>query len=152
MMTKLYLTVSFSLLLMIAGCSEQTSEGYIALAEVNIQQDDIPSAIVELKNAIDKSPQNPRARFMLGHLYAQRGSSASAEKELTQALELGYEPNEVLPVLANVYSLLFKHQDIITLVDESRNLAPEVTTTLLLYKAVAHFQLGQIHSAKKAVT
>lgn len=150
-MTKLHLVFAFSLLLIITGCSEKTSEEYIALAETKIQQNDIPSAIIDLKNAISVNPRDAKSRFMLGELYAQRGSSASAEKELKRALELNYEPNKVLPLLANVYNLQFKHAEVIALVDSSRNLAPEVSTSLLLYKALAHFQLGEPYKAKKAV-
>ena len=150
-MKKLCLALVCSSLLIISGCSEKTSDEYIALAETSIQQDDIPSAIIELKNAIGVDAQNPRSRFMLGTLYANRGSAAAAEKELIRALDLGYEPNEVLPVLANAYSLQFKHAEIIKLVEESRNLSPEVSTSLLLYKALAHFQLDETYKAKKAV-
>jgi putative PEP-CTERM system TPR-repeat lipoprotein len=151
MMTKFYFALIFSVILIITGCSEKTSDEYIALAETKIQQNDFSTAIIELKNAIGVNAQDPRSRFMLGTLYANRGSAAGAEKELIRALDLGYEPNEVLPVLANVYSLQFKHAEIIKLVEESRNLAPEVTTSLLLYKALAHFQLGEPYKAKKAV-
>lgn len=150
-MKKLYLALVFSSFFIISGCSENTSDEYTALAEAKIQQDDFPSAIIELKNAIGVDAQDARSRFLLGNLYANRGSAAAAEKELFRALELGYEPNEVLPVLANAYSLQFKHAEIIKLVDESRNLAPEVSTSLLLYKALAHFQLGEPYQAKKAV-
>lgn len=150
-MTKLHFALTFSILLIITGCSDKTSEEYIALAESKIQQDDIPSAIIDLKNAIGVNPRDAKSRFLLGELYAQRGSSAAAEKELKRALELKYEPNEVLPVLANVYSLQYKHAEIIELVENSRNLAPEVSTSLLLYKALAHFQLGEPYKAKKAV-
>lgn len=150
-MKKLCLALVCSSLLIISGCSDKTSDEYIALAETSIQQDDIPSAIIELKNAIGVDAQDPRSRFILGTLYANRGSAAAAEKELIRALDLGYEPNEVLPVLANAYSLQFKHAEIIKLVDESRNLSPEVSTSLLLYKALAHFQLGETYKAKKAV-
>jgi putative PEP-CTERM system TPR-repeat lipoprotein len=150
-MKKLYLALVLTASLIMAGCSDKTSDEYIALAETSIQQDDIPSAIIELKNAIGVDAQYPRARFMLGTLYANRGSAAAAEKELILALDRGYEPNEVLPVLANAYSLQFKHAEIIKLVDESRNLSPEVSTSLLLYKALAHFQLGEPFKAKKSV-
>ena len=150
-MTKFYFALVFSIFLVITGCSEKTSEEYIAAAETKIQQNDIPPAIIDLKNAISVNAQDPKSRYLLGSLYAQRGSSAAAEKELLLALELGYEPNEVLPVLANVYSLQYKHAEIIKLVDESRNLAPDVSTSLLLYKALAHFQLGEPYKAKKAV-
>jgi putative PEP-CTERM system TPR-repeat lipoprotein len=150
-MTKLHLAVAFSTLLIITGCSEKTSEEYIAQAETKIQQDDIPSAIIDLKNAIGVNPRDAKSRFMLGELYAQRGSSAAAEKELKRALELNYEPNEVLPLLANVYNLQFKHAEVIELVENSRSIAPEVSTSLLLYKALAHFQLGEPYKAKKAV-
>jgi putative PEP-CTERM system TPR-repeat lipoprotein len=150
-MKKLCLALVCSSFLIISGCSEKTSDEYIALAEASIQQDDIPSAIIELKNAIGVDAQDPRSRFMLGTLYANRGSAAAAEKELIRAFDLGYEPNEVLPVLANAYSLQFKHAEIIKLVEESRNLSPEVSTSLLLYKALAHFQLDETYKAKKAV-
>ena len=150
-MTKFYFALVFSVLLIITGCSKKTSEEYIALAETKIQENDIPTAIIESKNAISANPQDPKSRFILGSLYAQRGSSAAAEKELLRASELGYEPNDVLPLLANVYSLQFKNTEIIKLVEGSRNLAPEVTTSLLLYKALAHFQLGEPFKAKKAV-
>jgi len=151
-MTKFYFALVFSVLLIITGCSKKTSDEYIALAEANIQKNDMQSAIVALKNAISVNAQDPRARFMLGNLYAQRGRGAAAEKELVRALKLGFEPNEVLPVLANVYSLQFKHAEIITLVEESRNLTPEVSTSLLLYKALAYFRLGEPYKAKKAVS
>jgi putative PEP-CTERM system TPR-repeat lipoprotein len=150
-MKKLYLALVLSASLIMAGCSKKTSDEYIALAETHIQQDNISSAIIELKNAISVNPQDPKSRFMLGDLYANRGSAAAAEKELIRAFDLGYEPNEVLPVLANAYSLQFKHAEIIKLVDESRNLAPEVSTSLLIYKALAHFQLGEPYKAKRAV-
>ena len=150
-MKKHHLALAFSSLLIISACSQKTSDEYVALAETKIQQNDVPSAIIDLKNAITANVQDPRARFLLGSLYAERGSSAAAEKELVRAFDLGYEPNEVLPVLASVYSLQFKHEEIINLVDESRNLAPEVSTSLLLYKAIAHFQLGEPYKAKKAV-
>jgi putative PEP-CTERM system TPR-repeat lipoprotein len=150
-MKKLCLILVFSSLLVISGCSEKTSDEYIALAETNIQQNDIPSAIIELKNSVRVNPQDPKSRFMLGDLYAGRGSAAAAEKELILAFELGYEPNEVLPVLANAYSLQFKHAEIIKLVDESRNLAPEVETSLLLYQALAYFQINKPAKAKQSV-
>jgi putative PEP-CTERM system TPR-repeat lipoprotein len=145
------LILILSSLLIISGCSKNTSDEYIALAETNIQQNDIPTAIIELKNAIGVNPQDPRSRFMLGNLYAESGRAVAAEKELTRASKLGYEPNEVLPVLAKVYSLQFKHAEIIKLVEDSRNIAPEVSTSLLLYKALAHFQLSEPYKAKKAV-
>ena len=124
------LILVLSTLLIISGCSKNTSDEYIALAETSIQQNDIPTAIIELKNAIGVNPQDPRSRFMLGNLYAESGRAVAAEKELTRASKLGYEPNEVLPVLAKVYSLQFKHAEIIKLVDGSRNIAPEVSTSL----------------------
>jgi putative PEP-CTERM system TPR-repeat lipoprotein len=146
-----YLVVILGVLLVLMGCSKKTSDEYIALAEKNIQQNNIPIAIIELKNAISVNPQDPIARFMLGNLYASRGSSQAAEKELLQASELGYEPNKVLPLLVNVYSLQFKNAEIIKLVDGARGISSEVATTLLLYKAIAHFQLGEPYNAKKAV-
>ncbi|AGH46275.1 XrtA/PEP-CTERM system TPR-repeat protein PrsT [Paraglaciecola psychrophila] len=137
--------------LALVGCSEPTPDEYIAEAQVKITQDQTPAAIILIKNAIQADPKNPEARYLLGKVYVERGAAEAAEKELTRALELGYEPNDVLPLLAKAYNLQYKNQQIIDLVDNAKNIDPVVETSLLLYQTLAYFALDKPAKAKQAV-
>jgi putative PEP-CTERM system TPR-repeat lipoprotein len=137
--------------LALVGCSEPTPDEYIAEAQVKITQDQTPAAIILIKNAIQADPNNPEARYLLGKVYVDRGAAEAAEKELTRALELGYEPNVALPLLAKAYNLQYKNQQIIDLVDNAKNIDPVVETSLLLYQTLAYFALDKPAKAKQAV-
>lgn len=47
------------------------------------------AAIIELKNALQKTPDDARARLLLGEVYIDAGDVASAEKEVRKAQALG---------------------------------------------------------------
>jgi len=127
-------------ILALSGCSQKSTEELVSSAQQKIAAGQASAGIIELKNALQKEPDNGQARFLLGKIYIERGAATAAEKELERALKLGYEKNEVLPLLASAYNLQFKNQDIINLVSESKNLDPTVETSLLLYQALAYFQ------------
>lgn len=137
--------------LTLAGCSKQTAEELINEAQMKFDANQTSGAMIELKNAIQLEPNNPKARFLLGKSYVERGAAVLAEKELSLALELGYERNDVLPLLASAYNLQFKNQEIIKLVMESRSLESTVKTSLLLYQALAYFQLDKPANAKQSI-
>jgi putative PEP-CTERM system TPR-repeat lipoprotein len=139
------------LILALSGCSQKSAEELVLDAQQKIAAGQNSAGIIELKNALQKAPNNPQARFLLGKMYIERGAAAAAEKELKQALKLGYEKNEVLPLLASAYNLQFKNQDIIDLVSESINIDPTIETSLLLYRALAYFQLDKAAKAKQMI-
>ena len=66
------------------------------------------AAIIQLKNVLQKSPENAEARYLLGLIYNDTGDFSSAEKELGRALELRYDPTKVIPPL--VKSLLMRRE------------------------------------------
>lgn len=138
-------------ILALSGCSQKSTEELVSSAQQKIAAGQASAGIIELKNALQKEPDNGQARFLLGKIYIERGAATAAEKELERALKLGYEKNEVLPLLASAYNLQFKNQDIIDLVSESKNLDPTVETSLLLYQALAYFQLDKSAKAKQMI-
>jgi putative PEP-CTERM system TPR-repeat lipoprotein len=144
--------IPFALVLALAGCSKQTADELVLSAQQKTESGQISEGIIELKNAIQKAPDNAEARFLLGKMYVERGEVTAAEKELGQALKLGFEQNEVLPLLAKTYYLQFKNQEVIDLVDKSKVIDPIVETSLLLYKALAYFQINKPAKAKQVLS
>ena len=104
------------------GCdklSNATPEELIERAKDSQAKGDIKSSVIDLKNAIQKDPNNPQARWMLGEIYITSGMGAEAEKELTRAKELGVSPQSLMVPLAR--SLLLQR--------EYRRLADEIVVT-----------------------
>ena len=71
----------------------------MADAKAYQQKGDNKSALIQLKNAVEKSPEDGEARAQLGTLEWQMGDAASAEKELRKARSLGIANDRVLPLL-----------------------------------------------------
>ena len=95
------ITLLFALVM---GCAPDISDvEHIANAQRYISSGDDPAAIIELKNALQKNPQNAQARTLLGESYLEYGDYTSAEKELTSALELATDANIVAPALVRSY-------------------------------------------------
>ncbi len=84
------------------------AKDYVKSAEEYLSENDVSAAVIELKNAIKEDPQQALPRFMLGEIHLSEGRFANAEKEFSRALEYGYDPNVVLPLLAR--SLLNENQ------------------------------------------
>jgi len=76
----------------ISGCNKtQTTEGLLAEAKQYQQKGDMKAAIIQLKNALQKDPENKDVRFQLGVIYNEAGDAVSAEKEIRKAISLGYD-------------------------------------------------------------
>ncbi len=83
----------------LSGCSRNESTATL-LAEASEFQEkgDNKAALIQLKNAVAKSPDNADARLRLGTLYLETGDAVSAEKELRKAVGLGMR-EQALPLL-----------------------------------------------------
>jgi len=79
-------------LLPIGGCDQTkryTDQEYVQRAKDFQAQGKLDSAVIELKNALQKNPNNPEARLRLGEIYAELRLGEQAELELKRAKELG---------------------------------------------------------------
>ena len=75
-------------LLFIAACSDKSSEEHTLSAKHYLLESDINSALVELKQAVQKKNDNIEARLMLGEVYLMQGNGFSAEKEFSYLFSL----------------------------------------------------------------
>src|SRR6266511_4634224 len=85
---------------LLAACGGHSSESLVKSAREYLAKGDSSAAVIQLRNALQKSSNNAEARYLLGTILTERRDSAGAVKELRMALELGYPPEQTLPALA----------------------------------------------------
>ena len=70
-----------------AGCGKsEDPQTLVADAQRYQEKGDNSAAIIQLKNALQKNPDDPETRYLLGTIYRKTGELQSAEKELRRAL------------------------------------------------------------------
>lgn len=79
-----------AVLLALAGCDRfQSADSLVADAKAYQQKGDNKAALIQLRNAAAKRPEDGNVRLALGMLYNHIGDALSAEKELRKAISLG---------------------------------------------------------------
>ncbi|HSI23342.1 MAG TPA: XrtA/PEP-CTERM system TPR-repeat protein PrsT [Methylophilaceae bacterium] len=133
----------------IVSCEKpQTPEALIAEARQYQQKGDTPAAIIQLKNALQKNPDNAEARFLLGTIYNEAGDPKSAEKELRRAEDLGMSRIKVLPELGKA---LFAQGQFQQVLDETQRLAgAKESPEILSLRGNAYLALRKNQEAKAA--
>lgn len=100
--------------LLVSACGRGNPDEMIASAEDYLSRKDVPAAVIQLKNALQARPDSARARFLLGQALLASGDVAGAQTEYAKAQKLGYEPEEVVPALANALLLQGKYSQLTT--------------------------------------
>jgi putative PEP-CTERM system TPR-repeat lipoprotein len=101
--------LALSLGMALGGCQRSSDPAaMIAEARQYRQSGDIAAAVIQLKNALQKDPDNRAARRLLGEVYIDQADAVSAEKELRRALALGTPTADLLILLGK--SLLLQGQ------------------------------------------
>ena len=93
----LFILVSLPMLDACDQTKRYTDQEYVQRAKEFQAQGKLESAVIELKNALQKNPKNSEARLRLGEIYTDLGLGEQAELELNRAKELGID-NDVLKV------------------------------------------------------
>ncbi|MEO7494737.1 MAG: XrtA/PEP-CTERM system TPR-repeat protein PrsT [Massilia sp.] len=133
-----------------AGLSacQRTESTATLLAEAKQYQakGDNKAALIQLKNAVSKSPEDGEARLLLASAYRDGGDPVSAEKEVRKAMSLKIAAERTLPILAA--SLLAQGQ-FQKVLDEITPEAAAKSAALLAVRGDASLALGQQAQAKE---
>jgi len=85
-----------------AFATPERAKEFLGNANYYIGKGDWPSALIELKNAIQQDPKNPRAWFVAGLVSQHLGDLSSAEQDYKTAAANGYDAAETDAALAEV--------------------------------------------------
>jgi putative PEP-CTERM system TPR-repeat lipoprotein len=131
----------------VTACSKtQTSQALVSEAMQYQQKGDNKAAIIQLKNALQKNPDDAEARYLLGTIYYETGDLKSAENELRRAMSLGMSPGKVLPSLGKTLSLMGEFQKVL---DETKQVTGEnQSAEISSLRGNAYLALGKGQEAK----
>lgn len=85
--------------LLLLACGGDDTASLLASANDYLAKNDAKAAVIQIKNALQKSPNSAQARMMLGSVLLDTGDVAAAEVEFRKALELKHAPDLVVPQL-----------------------------------------------------
>lgn len=136
---------ALTLCLSLAGCLDKTAEEHFSNAQQAIKINDNNKAIIELKNAITKSPEAAKYRQLLGELSFNQGSFASAEKELEKAKTLGIQSNDLINQLVQAHFFNNTYAAVIKLNTQ------HPTDTTQYYSALVDIQDNKVEQAKQTL-
>ena len=130
----------------LAGCDRfRSADSLVSEARQYQEKGDSKAAIIQLKNALQKKPDNAEARYLLGSIHLQAGDAVSAEKELRKALDAGMSRDKVSPLLAKALLLQGQFQK---LLDETKDLHADVVLQSL--QGNAYLALGKHAEARQS--
>jgi len=132
----------------LSGCGKaESSASLMAEAEQYQQKGDSKAALIQLKNAAAKSPEDAEVRMRLALLYEKLGDAVSAEKELRKATSLGADQVRAAPVLTRTMLQQGKAQKAL---DETAAAAATAGPELLAARGDAFSSLNQPDQARQA--
>ena len=151
-MRQLTLIAALALAAPWAAAADSKAALYYEDALVRYEKKDLAGAILQLKNALKQDNKLLPVHVLLGKALLASGQPGAAEAAFDEALKLGVNRSELIVPLARTLIAQGKLQQA---TDPQRfttaGLTPSVQSQLLLVKAGAYGDLGDLRSAMKAV-
>lgn len=87
--------LALAVTLALSGCGQVTGPEALAKARQAIEKDDLKTAQIHLKGALQADPKMAEARYLLGKVLLEVGDSQGALVEIGKAIEAGYPTNDL---------------------------------------------------------
>ncbi|MCH8537172.1 MAG: PEP-CTERM system TPR-repeat protein PrsT [Alkalimonas sp.] len=140
------LVSGLALLAVLTACSKKDSAEHYLDAQNYIANQQYSAAVIELRSAVQQSPDEYRYRLALGKALLGMHDMASAERELERALRYGAPSEDVALPLMRSYYLASNYQAAISAFDEDDALPERVQALIDSYRALAEIELGDTPS------
>ncbi|OIP09118.1 MAG: hypothetical protein AUK49_08660 [Betaproteobacteria bacterium CG2_30_68_42] len=134
----------------LAGCGD-SPEKQIASAKAEMAKKDYRAAAIRLKGVLQKDENLAEARYLLGRAGLETGDTATAEKHLRKAVELGYDAEQSVPELARAMIELGQHKKVLSEFAGRKLASPQGRAGLLVSIAWAQLASREADAARKSI-
>ncbi len=141
---------AFLATLILFGCGGETPEAMLVSAKDYLAKNDSKAAVIQLKNALQNSPNLAEARFLLGKALLDGGDPAAAEVEFRKANELKYSADQLTPALARALIMLRQPKKIIDDLAQVQLTSPESKADFQTTLGQAYLMTGKMEAAQTA--
>jgi cellulose synthase operon protein C len=147
---SLLVLVTF-VLVQAAGCGDKSDADAMAAAKQALTKGDHAAAVVELKSALQRSPNLGEARYLLGLALFEQGNCPAALLELGKARDLGFDENLLAPKLARCLLTARRYKEVIQTYAVSELKPPSAQAEVRTAVALAHIGLNQVQEGEAAL-
>ena len=141
-MKKPSLLAAAVMLALLSGCGKKDSETHYADAQQFLLNNNYPSAVIELKSAVQQDPENKDYRLALGKVHLKTGDVIAAAKELDRALQLGAPKEALAAALFKSYYAAKDNKPILELFLNDQDISESQHDFLNLYRALVELESG----------
>ena len=140
------------ILVILSGCSSGDSETeLIAKARAQLDTQDNPAAVINLKNALAKNPDSGQARLLLGRALLRSGDPLNALVELRRAQDTEVPDAQVVPDIARALLAAGDAAKVVAQYAQAAWPEPEATADLKTSLATAYAATGHVEAAREAL-
>ncbi len=142
----LSLALAFSAAVPLSGCDRSAHlsvEEHIERAKDFQSKGNTRASILELKNAVQKDPNNAQARWLLGNTYLEMRLGGEAETQLDKAVKLGINPKSARIPIARAQLYQGNFQQILDTLPAVDTEEPGILVQILDLRGNALLGLGK---------
>ena len=147
-----YMAVAFALITALAACTKDNAASYIASAKTYIGKHDYKAAVIEIKNALQREPDNAEARLLLATSLMETGDPAGAESEVRKAIVAGAPEDSTYPLLARTLLAQGEFKKLTTELADRKLGSPAARVQMAISLATAVAAQGDTRRAKNLVS
>src|SRR5438132_545064 len=107
----------------------------------------LQSSVIELKNVLQKNPNNAQVRWLLGEIYVDLGKDPESEKELHKSKELGVAEESVRVPLGKALLAQGRYQRVLSEIKVDPNSPSSLQAKITALRGQAQFGLRQLDDA-----
>jgi cellulose synthase operon protein C len=143
--------VSLALISILAGCGKSDPASFIASAKGYLEKSDYKAAVIQLKTALQSSPDSPEARFLLAKALLKGGDPVAAETEVRKAIDLRYPADDAYPLLAQTLLAQGEFKKLVTDLGSVRLTDKQAQADIGTAMATADLSLGDTKAARATI-
>ena len=140
--------VLFSLVIAACGNFGMNEEQLLQRAKQFLQEREYMAAAIEVRNTLQKNPDNAEARYLLGVITLDYGDYASAEREFRHADLSGWGDGQARIGRARALFELGQYRELATDVEIEAGYSDTVKAELLALRAAAEASLEETDQAR----